>query len=946
MKKISLIIILFFHGLTCLSQYFSTGADPGDIKWKQINDSNFQVIYPAEFEIQAKRFFAMLQKVYDYGQHSLGTPTQKISIVLHSETINSNGMVATAPRRMEIYPTPHQDIYAQEWLKQLAVHEYRHVVQIDKINQDLPSVLKIIFGEQATAIIIGAYLPFWFLEGDAVIAETAQTETGRGRDPSFLMENKAQLLEKEAFSFNKITLGSYRDFVPNRYAFGWWFVGGIRVKYGSEIWNQVLNQIAQKPLSLNPMNRILKQKTGYNKEQLYALLWNQYREDWQSEIDSLSLNTYAVCSKNDLNTYTNYLNTNSLADGSIVCVRKSRGDIPRIVRIKDFHEEILYTPGSMVERSFSSEDNLLIWAEISPNIRWAHKDHSRIIIFDVTTKEKKIIHTASNLASPVINPELDRFLAVSSNEKGEYAIQVHKISDGSILQTVKIGDNDYIISPTWGNSSDIIYFIGLNEEGKYIASYDLILNKLNYLTKPVKYDISNLSFHNDTLTFTSSKTGRDNPFMLNIRNGEIYQLTESKFGADHAHFHDQYLYYSNYTSDGYQLVRTQLSELKFKLDSSKQVNSTNSLAEHLSSQEIGKIDFTTLDTTNLETSNYHKFSHLMNIHSWAPVAIDISNQTITTPGISMQSQNVLGTSLTDLGYLYNLNEKRGQLYLNYQYIGFFPILGVKMNYAGRNIRTSSLKEVYSNLSWDELNLVASASIPLSFSTGKYNQTIQPEINYHLSKSFHLAGDNGFQAVSSQLFLTNIQHRSELDLQTKWGQIVQLNYGRGIKSTDDFSSQFSIATSLYFPGIAKYDGFKLYFGYQWRDQLQLNTFNDFIATARGYVPVNSLRLNSSMINYTFPIANPDWSISKILYIQRLKANVFCDYTQYNYKSIGNDFSFGSSQNEQINSLGIELSSEGFLFRLPTPIVFGIRGIYLSNLNSFASELIFSVNFIDI
>src|SRR5690606_4510930 len=105
----------------------------------------------------------------------------KFPVVLHTQTIQSNGLVAWAPRRAEFYTTPHQAIYPQEWLEQLALHEFRHMVQIDNVDSQLPRWFRAILGQQAAALVFGAYLPWWLIEGDAVVMETALSRYGRGR---------------------------------------------------------------------------------------------------------------------------------------------------------------------------------------------------------------------------------------------------------------------------------------------------------------------------------------------------------------------------------------------------------------------------------------------------------------------------------------------------------------------------------------------------------------------------------------------------------------------------------------------------------------------------------------------------------------------------------------------------------------------------------------------
>lgn len=54
---------------------------------------------------------------------------------MHADGGVSNGNVALAPRKSELYTMPSQDP-TDDWLEHLCVHEFRHVlVQLDKVNQ-------------------------------------------------------------------------------------------------------------------------------------------------------------------------------------------------------------------------------------------------------------------------------------------------------------------------------------------------------------------------------------------------------------------------------------------------------------------------------------------------------------------------------------------------------------------------------------------------------------------------------------------------------------------------------------------------------------------------------------------------------------------------------------------------------------------------------------------
>jgi len=288
MIRKAFILFLIYFGLCPLAngQYFVSGQDPSSIKWLQINTENFQVIFPQEFEKEAQRLSYVLEKVYAYGSMTLHHEPRKISVILHTHTINSNGLVAWAPKRIELFTTPNQSIYAEDWLEQLAIHEFRHNVQLDKIQNELPGIINVLLGEQATAIVVGLYLPMWFLEGDAVVTETGLSESGRGRMASFSMGYRAQLLEKGAYSYDKAYFGSYKDYVPNYYELGYWMVGKNREKYGSKIWSESLSNIADKPLSFTPFSASLKKNTGQSVKQLYSGMIDEMQYQWTNDFRS------------------------------------------------------------------------------------------------------------------------------------------------------------------------------------------------------------------------------------------------------------------------------------------------------------------------------------------------------------------------------------------------------------------------------------------------------------------------------------------------------------------------------------------------------------------------------------------------------------------------------------------------------------------------------------
>src|SRR5690606_31261164 len=155
--KINILILLLSctSSLVVFSQIFNDDQYPPSVKWRQIQTENFQLIYPSAFENEAQQLADKLTKLRELVSADLGKEPRKISIILHNQTVESNGNVQLAPRRSEFFTTPPQQGDFQNWLDNLAIHELRHVVQFDKLT----GYLRAPFFEQLALAIYGVTLP-------------------------------------------------------------------------------------------------------------------------------------------------------------------------------------------------------------------------------------------------------------------------------------------------------------------------------------------------------------------------------------------------------------------------------------------------------------------------------------------------------------------------------------------------------------------------------------------------------------------------------------------------------------------------------------------------------------------------------------------------------------------------------------------------------------------
>lgn len=251
------------------SQYYNTGVENGKTKFKEIKTEKFQIIYPDFYETKAQEFANVLDTVYGFVGKSLKTNVPNVPFLLHINTSYANGLSVWAPKRIELWTTTHPSNYAYPWMWQLAIHEWRHSAQVYALNKGLTKHLVNIFGEHIYGLILGGFVPNWFLEGDAVVAETALSATGRGKTPDYNMYLKAQVLDKGKYSYDKAILGSMKDYVPNSYIIGYNMVSFGREKYERDIWGEMLENVGRNFWKLQFFGRSEKRDLKINKEALY-----------------------------------------------------------------------------------------------------------------------------------------------------------------------------------------------------------------------------------------------------------------------------------------------------------------------------------------------------------------------------------------------------------------------------------------------------------------------------------------------------------------------------------------------------------------------------------------------------------------------------------------------------------------------------------------------------
>jgi hypothetical protein len=942
MNKYLRYIITTAFSVFCLfafPQFYNTGTAPFKIKWHSIKTEHFRLIYPLETEEMAQKYASTLTYLYSYTSHSLEHNPASIDIIMYNQSVLSNAYVVWAPKRMELVTTSPQEQYAHDWLEQLALHEYRHVVQIDKLNQGFTKGLSIFTGQMGVGAMMG-FIPLWFLEGDAVVNETALSNTGRGRDPNFIQEvMAAEMQRSKRFKYDEFYLGTYKDYAPNHYHYGYQMVVWSRMQYGDTIWAKVLDNVGRRPFTLAPFFFKLNKETNLSKLGLYKETADYLHLNWEKENTERKakfLETEKLSTEYKSN-FVSYQFPYQKADGSILALRTSIDDIAKLVRLNDSKEEVLCTIGIFRGSKLCYSEKYIAWEEVQYDLRWEQKSFSVIRIYNQQTGKSEVLKPKTRHFSPSILEGSEKLCLINDDGIYNTSIDIYDIESKLLLEQFKATDETIFSSPTWLDE-DRIAVIASNNKGKSIWQLRASTGEWKELFAPGFENITNLYGDGIHLYFSYTLDGRVNIYQLNTESLEVYKVSSEPVGANFASISnaDSSLVFSEYTAEGYEPRKMELRPETYT--SLAEIEPyTYAIAEASAKQELVNIQDSLVPHQNFQSRPYRKAAHMFNIHSWlAPFYINIDalpdEELKMYPGLTLLSQNSLSSVTSSLSYYYQdgYHHIRPSISLRM----FYPVLTFDYEYGGPARILTSNAQVNSTpdqlINYNEFNTVL--SLPLNFSSSRYTFTLKPSIKHHSDNRYIADSVNRGNIEFSQdgLFYTkgysSLDYRFSLYLATKlaykalrpkWGFQYYVSYQKPMQHTEYWAPYENTVHLLtaYLPGVFRHHSLQATAGFE-------NGFGNRLAVPRGYNSVNNYNSAQKFsADYAFPVLYPNLSLGPIAYFKRIQANIFYDYFNYT-------FNYGTKYSTDVHSsTGVELGIETNLLRFFWTFVPTIRYSYL-------------------
>lgn len=934
MKKLIGILLILLTTFAVEAQFYETGQEPAHIHWRQIKTGYFRLVYPDYAEKQAQNFARKLMWAARRVPEGLHHQPKRIDILMHMESATSNAMVVWAPKRMETHNTPPQDSYGEDWWEQLALHEFRHVVQVSKMRQGFTKVLSFVFGEAATGGLFGAYIPLWFIEGDAVAVETALSQTGRGRDPNFSMDLKAQLLEKGKYTYDKAYNGSYRNYIPDHYTLGYHITTLAKQKYGNDFWSNTLDYSARNPYLIVPFSHSLKKQSGMVKTRFYSRAMDDLIQIWSQKQEQLKCSGFDTLVINQSKYFRSFLFPHKINQREIVCLSRGLDDIDRIVKIDITNQKItkLHSPGYGKIDNLAYANGLLVWNERTYDPRWQHRKYMILKTYDLQTGKVKKISKRSRYFYPNLDREGKRIVTVEVDIQNRYRLLILDARSGQILDSISAPT--FIKTPAFGAGGNSILAIEITKNGNTLVRYSLKGHHKEILYGPTFDNISKPIAYGDKILFISTQSGVANVFSLDQK-GKISQITSVPYGVDNISLtKNNQLIFNSYSSDGFLIASQKVKALETTVNIAK-----DDFYKSYFLPDSSNIQAQTLPDTLFASSKYHKTAHLFNLHSWGPVGLDIDNMK-ANPGFTIASQNLLTTMISTFGYEYRLNEQTGRYWAKLSYKGWYPVFDLNLEYEDRAGKDERGNRFTYNMTTLGLNIKQG----LNLTAGKYSNYLYAAagINSVLFGANPSTPENfpvGSKAsyLQYRLYFHHKLKRGYRDMDTRWGQSFDFIFRNG--AFDDLIGNSSLsyaALRLYFPGIGSHHTQKIYIALQSKNKSGYQ-FSDIIRLPRSYTGIMAQDIISFQYDYMLPLFCPDFSLGSLVYFKRFKTALFYDYsktTAYNN---------GPGVTTIYQSAGLDLKADVHFLRHTVAFTIGLRTAYLINYDKPAFQFLYSVSF---
>jgi hypothetical protein len=481
---------------------------------------------------------------------------------------------------------------------------------------------------------------------------------------------------------------------------------------------------------------------------------------------------------------------------------------------------------------------------------------------------------------------------------------------------------------------------------KSIVKINIESGRMMTVLNPVPENISAPVDYENYVLYNSTRLGIDNIYAVDTITGNVYQITNRKYGAFNPSVSpdNTTIAFQDFTPDGFRIATMPVKPDEWKkIDGNSEPSEKVEYFRPYAKQEAGNI-LTHIPDSVYPVTHYRRLKNAINVYSWG---IDpLTN--LPQMGIGIRSQDMLNTTELEAGFRFDNNQERWGRYFRINYNGLYPQLFFayadgkrKTIFSKGEADTIGLR--YDLIGYRDINI--GVKLPFNLSSGPFIRRINlvaqgvytdlAELYYRTdSKKFnrHELGD--FYSLQYDASFEMQLRQSLRDVAPRFGLFLHYTFRNTPFKSFFQAKQSAVDASLYVPGFFKHHSIKLrtYLQGDFNSSYHFENRFDFIRNKKDQL-FNNLRIWS--VDYKMPLCYPDLPVFKgLLYFQRLKAGFFTEY------GIGKP-SFENVKSSRYTNAGIELTADINIMRFLLPFEAGIRSSYLAQTHRVAHSLIFKV-----
>lgn len=935
----------FLTGLTALgllsvcaianAQFYTTGSEPASIRWRTFNTPHYKIIFPEGTDslaiVHAKSIEAAVSSV---SGTTLFSPNEnyrkRMPVILHTNTSYSNGYVTWTPRRLELISVPEAySPIAMTAESQLALHEVRHVAQMQFGAAKPFRFGKIISGELLAGGLATVYGGSTFFEGDAVTTETSLSRAGRGRSADFLEYYMASLTEEKKRDYWKWKHGSQRHYTPDYYRAGYVMVAGIRTLYDAPDFATRYYQRIQKHggIALNNLNGTVKEISGKKFNAAFSDICDSLSIFWKNSKERRGPFMEEKQLTPPTSRFTEFHSLVSTNKG-LYAIRSGITRPSELVKIDSTGAQMPVRIFSKTASTIKYDKNLdrLYWSEYRPDPRYELRSFSDVRYLDSTGK-KHLLLKGGRYYNPSPSPDGSVVAVTEYLEKGGSRLLVADANTGAVSAIYTAPNGVQIVESTWIGERIFVSFI--DEDGFGIKE----VKDEGFLTvlKSQPINIKQLWSLKGELMFVCDMSGANELYSLDPNKDLLLQQSSTSLGASDFCFDESsgQFFFSSIRTDGRPVFKVKESSLLSKEVSFRHQKGVFPMADELSVQERENHSSQNEQIDISPTRKYSKLANLFRVHSWLPMYInyneieDLSFSSITSAaglGGTLFMQNHLGDAYGVIGYhaARKSGEWRHSGHFNFTYAGWYPVLQIKASVNERNAIDYSYSSDDSGTSFTSYYVstplvyaTLSSYIPFNFSRGGLNKGLIPRIEFAATNdSFHsgcLTGTMSRLTASLRGYI--IENTPSSRIYPRFGVGAEAGYSIRPMAKSIINPAFYLFGYAYLPAFHETHGIKFTALYERRTDSAPLVETLSSTVPRGFSSATNTVFASFpsklklTLDYAMPLFPVDWSgLGALAYVRNFEFTPHCDIsfvlnqisssqtkdtTEYLY-SIGADF----------------------------------------------------------